>query len=121
MSSGWQSASESHMSKARQDEIEWLPGHYYHLYNRGARRVTIFREEQNYLFTLTRINEYCTAFSLTLIAYVLMPNHYYFLVRQNKEAPAGLLPQPLAGTSTGFPSPRDRVPRACLLALQQLG
>lgn len=81
------------MPKARQEEIQWLAGHYYHLYNRGARRLTIFREEQNYRFVLTRINEYCTALALTLIAYVLMPNHYHFLVRQDKEAPAGLLPQ----------------------------
>ncbi len=81
------------MPNARQDEIEWLPGHFYHIFNRGARRVTIFREERNYIFVLTRIKKYCTAFSLTLIAYVLMPNHYHFLVRQDKEAPAGLLPQ----------------------------
>lgn len=49
------------MPKARQEEIQWLAGHYYHLYNRSTRRVTIFREERNYRFVLTRINEYCTA------------------------------------------------------------
>ena len=81
------------MPKARQEEIQWLAGHYYHLYNRGARRLTIFREERNYRFVLTRINEYCTTLALTLIAYVLMPNHYHFLVRQDKDVPAGLLPQ----------------------------
>jgi len=81
------------MPTARQDEISWLPGCYYHLFNRGARRMTIFREERNYTFVLWRIRKYCTAFSLTLIAYCLMPNHYHFLVRQNKDVPAGLLPQ----------------------------
>lgn len=81
------------MPNARQDEIEWLPGHFYHIYNRGARRVTIFCEERNYLFALTRIKAYYAAFSLTLIAYCLMPNHYHFLVRQDKDVPAGQLPQ----------------------------
>lgn len=81
------------MPNARQDEISWLPGGYYHLLNRGARRVTIFREERNYTFVLWRIRKYCAAFSLTLIAYCLMPNHYHFLVRQDKDSPAGLLPQ----------------------------
>lgn len=81
------------MPYARQDEIAWLPGHYYHIYNRGARRLTIFREEANYLFVLHRMKKYCKLFTLSIIAYCLMPNHYHFLVRQNALAPAGWLAQ----------------------------
>ena len=81
------------MPYARQDETTWLPGHYYHIYNRGARRLTIFREEANYLFVIGRMKKYCTRFSLTPIAYCLMPNHYHFLVRQDAHIPAGLLAQ----------------------------
>jgi REP element-mobilizing transposase RayT len=81
------------MPHARKDEIDWQPGHYYHLYNRGAHKLTIFPEDENYVFALYRIKKYCADFDLSMIVYCLMPNHYHFLVRQNGEHPAGLLPQ----------------------------
>lgn len=71
----------------------YLPGHYYHIYNRGAHRTSIFREDDNYIFVLHKIKDYCRSLALTLIAYCLMPNHYHYLIRQNGEYPAGLLPQ----------------------------
>lgn len=81
------------MPYARRDTVQWHAGMYYHLYNRGAHRQPIFREETNYYFVLKRIKKYCKLFNLTMIAYCLMPNHYHFLVRQNGEDRAGLLPQ----------------------------
>ena len=72
---------------------EYLSGHYYHLYNRGAHQVSIFREEDNYLFVLRKVQVYCRSLSLTPIAYCLLPNHYHFLLRQDGEHRAGLLPQ----------------------------
>jgi REP element-mobilizing transposase RayT len=81
------------MPYARKDQITWLPDHYYHIYNRGARQVTVFREPDNYHFVLNRVKEYCQELNLSMIVYCLMPNHYHFLVRQNGENPAGLLPQ----------------------------
>jgi REP element-mobilizing transposase RayT len=71
----------------------YLPGHYYHIYNRGAHRTSIFREDDNYIFVLRKIKDYCRSLALTLIAYCLMPNHYHYLIRQDGEYPAGLLPQ----------------------------
>ena len=72
---------------------EYLPDHYYHFYNRGAHRISIFREDENYLFALRKVKTYCRSLALTPIAYCLMPNHYHFLIRQDGEHPAGLLPQ----------------------------
>jgi putative transposase len=72
---------------------EYVLGHYYHLYNRGADRAPIFREEDNWLFVLRKVKEYCRTLSLTPIAYCLMPNHYHFLIRQEGDHGAGLLPQ----------------------------
>ena len=72
---------------------KYLPGHYYHIYNRGAHRISIFLEEDNYIFVLRKAKGYCRSFDLSVIAYCLMPNHYHFLIRQDGEQPAGLLPQ----------------------------
>ena len=71
----------------------FLPGHYYHIYNRGAHKAPIFQEEENYLFVLRKTKAFCASLSLAPIAYCLMPNHYHLLIRQDSNQPAGLLPQ----------------------------
>lgn len=79
------------MPIARNQQLSWLPGHFYHIYNRGARQKTIFPRSDNYIFCIRKMRHYCLEFNLTLIAYCLMPNHYHFLVRQNEDHEAGLL------------------------------
>jgi len=66
---------------------------YYHIYNRGAHQMSIFREPTNYLFVISKIKEYSRANNLSLVAYCLMPTHYHFLTRQDGGLPAGNLPQ----------------------------
>jgi len=68
-----------------QKRPEYLPGHYYHFYNRGAHRASIFRERTNYLYVLRKMKKYALKYQITIIAYVLMSNHYHFLVRQDGE------------------------------------
>jgi putative transposase len=81
------------MPFARQDIIQWEAGNYYHIYNRGARGKSIFRDKTNYLFVLDKMRHYSKALNLTFISYTLMPTHYHFCLRQDGEKPAGLLPQ----------------------------
>lgn len=81
------------MPRARKDILTWLPGGYYHIYNRGARQLTIFREPDNYSFVISRPERYSKDFKLSVIAFCLMPNHYHLLVRQDGDKPAGLLPR----------------------------
>ncbi|HSV85509.1 MAG TPA: transposase, partial [Levilinea sp.] len=71
----------------------YLPGQYYHFFNRGCNGNSIFKENENYLFVLGKIKQYATEYDLTVIAYCLMPNHYHLLIRQNGELAAGLLIQ----------------------------
>jgi putative transposase len=81
------------MPHARKDLIAWVPGQFYHLYNRGTRYGLIFREPANYSFVTDRIQEYAAKFAISMIAYCLMPTHYHLLARQDGDQPAGLLPQ----------------------------
>jgi REP element-mobilizing transposase RayT len=81
------------MPYPRNQLITWLPGNYYHLYNRGARRLIIFKESANYDYVIDKLTHYSERLSISSIAYCLMPNHYHFLVRQDGEHSAGLLPQ----------------------------
>lgn len=83
------------MPTARKDEIVWQSGGYYHLYNRGARQLSIFREPQNYLYLLRRAKVFVAETAVTLVAYCLMPSHYHFLLRQESTRPAGLFVQKL--------------------------
>ncbi len=76
-----------------QKRPEYMAGEYYHFYNRGAHRASVFRETTNYLFVLRKLKFYARKYQLTIIAYALMPNHYHFLVRQDGESPVGFLPR----------------------------
>ena len=81
------------MPHARKDLLDWLPGEYYHIYNRAACQGSLFREPTNYLFVIARMKRYTRSLSISVISYCLMPTHYHFLLRQDGETPAGLLPQ----------------------------
>ena len=72
---------------------EFLPGYYYHIFNRGANKQQIFKENSNYLYVIKYLKKYSKELDVSIIAYCLMPNHYHILVRQNGDHPAGLIPQ----------------------------
>ncbi|PKP16675.1 MAG: hypothetical protein CVU07_06135 [Bacteroidetes bacterium HGW-Bacteroidetes-23] len=55
-------------------------GHFYHIYNRGVNSCSVFIEEENYLFFLSRFKKYLSDF-IEVYAYCLMPNHFHFLIR----------------------------------------
>ncbi len=78
------------MPKPRPDYVR---GGFYHFYNRGAHRVSIFRERDNYSYVLRKMKSYVRSFFLAPIVYCLLPNHYHWLIRQDGDIRAGLLPQ----------------------------
>jgi putative transposase len=73
--------------------IQFAQGEYYHIYNRGAGGQLVFRERDDYLCVLRLVEKYTNALDITAIAYCLLPDHYHFLLRQDGEQRAGLLPQ----------------------------
>ena len=61
-------------------EIEFQPGSYYHIYNRGVNKGKIYFDQENYHFFLHRMKEYLQPESVEVIAFCLMPNHFHLIV-----------------------------------------
>jgi putative transposase len=77
-----------------------LAGSCYHVYNRGCNRERIFANADNYLFLLRRAKRFLPEYPLTVIAYCLMPNHYHFLLRPEKDGAIGPFLQRLFNSYT---------------------
>jgi len=57
-----------------------LSGNQYHIYNRGINSCNLFNETSNYEHFLELYEKYISPVANTY-AWVLMPNHFHFLVR----------------------------------------
>jgi REP element-mobilizing transposase RayT len=66
-------------------EMEFEPGSYYHVFNRGVNKERIFFEQENYHFFIRRMREYLVCQEVEMIAYCLMPNHFHMIVCPLKE------------------------------------
>jgi REP element-mobilizing transposase RayT len=73
--------------------VHFHRGGIYHIFNRGANRNSIFVEEDNYIYVLRKMRRYSEMYDIAIVAYVLQPNHYHFLLHQNGEESARKLPQ----------------------------
>lgn len=63
---------------------------YYHIYNRGINSCTLFREHDNFERFIRLYNEYIPPIAETF-AWVLMKNHFHFLVRILSEDEIGYM------------------------------
>jgi len=75
-------------------------GNPYHVYNRGINSCNIFNEEDNYRYFLSLYEKYVDPIAETY-AWVLMPNHFHFLVRVNDIATTPVRVQNPDGDSSG--------------------
>ncbi len=55
-------------------------GGIYHIYNHSVGSDNLFREDENYLFFLRKIESRVTLFS-EVLTYCLMPNHFHLILR----------------------------------------
>ncbi len=82
---------------SRHIEKIYGPDVYYHVFNRGVGRRTIFKDDEDYAVFLNLLKRYlspepvkdklgreypCYHHDIQLLAFCLMPNHYHFLVFQ---------------------------------------
>jgi REP element-mobilizing transposase RayT len=86
--------------KVPRRKIQFVQGAYYHLYNRGAGRQSIFRSDADYHTALYLLKEVSRACQVTIIAYCLLPNHFHWLVRQDGATPVNMLPKRVFGSYT---------------------
>jgi REP element-mobilizing transposase RayT len=89
-------------------KIGFAPGRYYHIYNRGAGRQSIFREDENYLFVLRVFRRVAQECNVAVVAYCLLPNHYHWLGRPDGDTPAGKLPARGFGSYSQALNRRDK-------------
>jgi REP element-mobilizing transposase RayT len=68
-------------------KVAFVKGGHYHIYNRGANRQPIFRDDENYRFLLARVKEAAAEWQASVLAYCLMPNHFHFVLRQDGDRP----------------------------------
>jgi putative transposase len=57
---------------------------FYHVYNRGINGCDIFKEDDNFGYFLKLYDQYISPIAETF-AWVLMPNHFHFLLRVKEE------------------------------------
>ena len=97
-----------YMSSSRDYKIS-AENTYYHIYNRGNRKEDIFLEDEDFNFFLLRLKQNINPQiarprrmqtflenSFSLIAYSLLPNHFHFILRQNKDVSPSRLVQKIA-------------------------
>lgn len=67
------------------------PGGFYHIYNRGLNRDRVFIQSRDYEKLLQKLSEVLSEGDWVVYAYCLMPNHYHFLIEENRMAIAKLM------------------------------
>ena len=60
--------------------VQIIPYHFYHIYNKAVSDNLLFLEDRNYEFFVSKIQQYLLE-TAEILAYCLMPNHYHIIVR----------------------------------------
>ncbi|MBS1561157.1 MAG: transposase [Bacteroidetes bacterium] len=72
-------------------------GEYYHVYNRGACKMTLYHSPDSYILFLKLATKYAKKYRISLIAICLMPNHFHLVVRVDEEGQLDMFMQMLCG------------------------
>ena len=73
-------------------------GEYYHIYNRGTQRASLFFTPSHYHVFITLMQAYALETCVDVVAMCLMPNHYHLIVTQREEGDISAFMQKLGYT-----------------------
>jgi putative transposase len=85
---------------AHMRKVKFIANNYYHLFNRGVNRETIFPDERNWSFFIRLIRRYFRQELIDVVAYCLMPNHYHILVQLKSDDLGMQIMQPFSVSYT---------------------
>lgn len=66
----------------RKNQDAFLPGCFYHVFNRSNNKERLFKQPRNYKYLLTKYDQYLSTYVKTY-AYCLLRNHFHLLVKVN--------------------------------------
>jgi len=66
---------------------KYYQGAMHHVYSRGANKELIFRDEQDYYYFLKRLRFYKEKYKISIICFILMPNHFHLETEQLGDLP----------------------------------
>jgi REP element-mobilizing transposase RayT len=84
------------------------PDNFYHIYNRGNNKENIFKEERNYFYFLQLWKKYIVPVA-DCYCYVLLPNHFHFLLCTKEQVEAKKLQQAFSNTFNAYTKTINRV------------
>ncbi len=72
----------------RCENVDFIKGAYFHIYHHAVNKELLFRDRDDYLYFLEKLNKYLPSCPISIISYCLIPNHFHFLIKQKTEIPA---------------------------------
>lgn len=66
-------------------EFEFLKDNFYHIFNRGNYKSTIFFSNRDYGRFLDKLRSYKDEFKVEIVSFSLLPNHFHLLVKPRRD------------------------------------
>ena len=63
------------------------PGSLHHVFNRAVDKQTIFYTDKDYKYFFEKIEFYKIKTKIEILAYVVLPNHWHFLIKEPESTP----------------------------------
>ena len=62
-------------------KIELINNQFYHVYNRGIKKESVFLQGRDYERFLFKAEEYKKIYNIKIFAWALLPNHFHMLIK----------------------------------------